>query len=489
MDVSGTNMSHKRKLLGNSASMLVNRVVQSVATFVLSASISRFLGADELGRYLLAFSFYYIFVGIASHGLKNLMIRMIAQGAESTRNESFYLLNCTILQLIISILGYATLLAIVTLLPYEPETRLTCYIIGAAVIPFSLSNMTEAFFQSQERMHLIATANVPVYISRILAMIAAMQQGYGVNTVALLFVISETLIFLIQWVLLTREMQLEWKLDPSFMIEKFKSAASFFAIDSLGIVNAKLEFLILSLAGSELLVGLYGGIIQLMQPLVIMTDSLMQAAYPGMVKSVQEGADKQRKIAQSMIGILLSIALPTCVGFFFFGGDLLQFVYGDERFRDAAIILTAYSFSRVLASFNRPFGFVLMANGLERINMREGSVTMAIKALFGFFLVPRYQLAGAVSVALLVSVSTFLQFLFAIRRLFSINFLEVFYYPALTCALMLPIFVGLQRLNPGFMIVLAISTLTYLVIVGLLGVYALGGPRYVFSKVANRSSS
>ncbi|QKD84470.1 oligosaccharide flippase family protein [Thermoleptolyngbya sichuanensis A183] len=481
-------MKHRRKLLSNSASMLVNRVVQSVATFVLSASISRFLGADELGRYLLAFSFYYIFVGIASHGLKNLMIRMIAQGAESTRNESFYLLNCTILQLIISILGYICLLAIVTILPYEPGTKLTCYIIGAAVIPFSLSNMTEAFFQSQERMHLIATANVPVYVSRILAMIAAMQQGYGVNTIALLFVVSETLIFLIQWVLLTREMQMDWRLDPSFMVAKFKSAASFFAIDSLGIVNAKLEFLILSVAGSELLVGLYGGIIQLMQPFLIMTDSLMQAAYPGMVKSVQEGTDKQRKIAQSMVGILLSIALPTCVGFFFFGGDLLQFVYGDERFRDAAIILTVYSFSRVLASFNRPFGFVLMANGLERINMREGSVTMAVKALFGFFLVPRYQLAGAVSVALLVSVSTFLQFLFALRRLFSINFLEVFYYPGLICALMIPIFVGLQRLNPGFMIVLTVSTLIYFIIVGLLGVYALGGPRYVWSKVANRSS-
>jgi len=481
-------MSHKRKLLSNSASMLVNRVVQSVATFVLSASISRFLGADELGRYLLAFSFYYIFVGIASHGLKNLMIRMIAQGAESTRNESFYLLNCTVLQLIISILGYASLLLIVTILPYEPETRLACYIIGAAVIPFSLSNMTEAFFQSQERMHLIATANVPVYISRLLAMIAAMQQGYGVNTVALLFVISETLIFLIQWILLTREMQMTWRLDPGFMVEKFKSAASFFAIDSLGIINAKLEFLILSLAGSELLVGLYGGIIQLMQPLVIMTDSLMQAAYPGMVKSVQEGVDKQRKIAQSMIGILLSIALPTCLGFFFFGGDLLQFVYGDERFRDAAVILTVYSFSRVLASFHRPFGFVLMANGLERINIREGSITMAVKALFGFLLVPRYQLAGAVSVALLVSVSTFLQFLFSIRRLFSINFLEVLYYPALACALMFPIFTGLQRLSPDFVIVLAVSTLTYFFVVGLLGVHALGGPRYVWSKVANRSS-
>ncbi|MBF2084107.1 MAG: oligosaccharide flippase family protein [Thermoleptolyngbya sp. C42_A2020_037] len=460
-----------------------------MATFVLSASISRFLGADELGRYLLAFSFYYIFVGIASHGLKNLMIRMIAQGAESTRNESFYLLNCTILQLVISILGYICLLAIVTILPYEPETKLACYIIGAAVIPFSLSNMTEAFFQSQERMHLIATANVPVYISRIFAMIAAMQQGYGISTIALLFVISETLIFLIQWVLLTREMQLEWKLDPSFMVEKFKSAAGFFAIDSLGIVNARLEFLILSLAGNELLVGLYGGIIQLMQPFLIMTDSLMQAAYPSMVKSVQEGAGRQRKIAQSMIGILLSIALPICIGFFFFGGDLLQFVYGDERFRDAAAVLTAYSLSKVLASFNRPFGFVLMANGLERTNVREGFVTMAIKALSGFFLVPMYQLAGAVSVTLLVGISTFLQFLFAIRRLFSINFLEVLYYPALTCALMLPIFVGLQRLDPGFMIVLAISTLTYLFIVGLLAVYAMGGPRYVWSKVADRNSN
>ncbi|GAB4141702.1 MAG: hypothetical protein Fur0046_17810 [Cyanobacteria bacterium J069] len=483
-------MKHKRKLLSNSASMLVNRVVQSVATFVLSAAIARILGADELGRYLLAFSYYYIFVGIASHGLKNLMIRMIAQGAESTKDESFYLLNCTVLQLLISVLGYGVLLAVVTLLPYELETKLVCYVIGAAVIPFSLSNMTEAFFQSQERMHLIAASNVPVYIARIVMMIVAMQQGYGIQSVALLFVASETLIFLIQWLLLTRSMKIEWKFDTSFMVNNFKAAASFFAIDSLGIISAKLEFLILSLAGSELLIGFYGGVIQLMQPFVIVSDSLMQAVYPGLVKSVESGTEKQRKITQGVIGMLLSISLPTCIGFFFFGGDLLQFVYGDKRFQEAAIILAFYSFSRVLASFNRPLGFLLMANGLERINMREGSVTMVLKTVLGFFLVPAYQMSGAVSVALLVSASTFLQFLYATRhRLFQLNFLEVFYYPSITCALMLPIFWGLQKLNPGFLAVLTVSTLTYLIVVSLLGIYALGGPTYVWSKVARRGVS
>lgn len=59
-----------KKFLKNSLSLLVNRIVQGVTTFVLTVAIGRTLGAYALGQYLLAVSYYYIFVNISSQGLK-----------------------------------------------------------------------------------------------------------------------------------------------------------------------------------------------------------------------------------------------------------------------------------------------------------------------------------------------------------------------------------------------------------------------------------
>jgi O-antigen/teichoic acid export membrane protein len=47
----------KPKLLKNSLSLLVNRLTQGIATFVLTTVIARNLGSHELGQYILAISY------------------------------------------------------------------------------------------------------------------------------------------------------------------------------------------------------------------------------------------------------------------------------------------------------------------------------------------------------------------------------------------------------------------------------------------------
>ncbi len=147
--------------------MIVNRLVQSITTFVLTAAIARNLGAEAIGQYLLAYSYYFIFVGIASQGLKIFFARELAREPQKT---SVYLMSGTWLQLIFSLVSYGGLVIVVFLLPYSSKTSTLCYIMGLTIIPFALSNVTEAIFQAKEKMHLIAIATVPVYVLRLIIM-------------------------------------------------------------------------------------------------------------------------------------------------------------------------------------------------------------------------------------------------------------------------------------------------------------------------------
>ncbi|MDF5715142.1 MAG: oligosaccharide flippase family protein, partial [Rhizonema sp. NSF051] len=316
-------MSEQRKLAVNSISMLVNRLTQGIVTFVLTAAIARTLGAYALGQYLLAISYYYIFVNLASQGFKTLFTRELARDPEIT---PVYLVNGTLLQFVFSIIGYAALVVVVFLLHYTADTSFICDIMGLTIVPFALSNVTEAIFQAQEKMHLIAISTVPVYILRLVAMLWAMQLHYGIEYVAGILIFSESVILVIEWIFLTRIIKPKWQIKQDFIWNTIKATRTFFAIEGIGIIAAKIDILILSLLGSEVLIGIYGAMSQLLQPFYIISSSLSLAAFPSMSKAVYLGKDKQRESTESVIEILLCMGLPFFIGLLFFGKELLLFI-------------------------------------------------------------------------------------------------------------------------------------------------------------------
>jgi O-antigen/teichoic acid export membrane protein len=473
----------KRQLVSNSFFLLVNRLTQSIATFVLTSAISRSLGVDQLGKYLLAFSYYFVFVSIAAFGFKTLITRELARKPEAA---TLYLLNGSLLQFLLALAAYIALILIVTLLPYDTKTLTTCYILGLAIFPFSLSNITEAVFQAQERMFLIAYSTVPIYILRLLLMIATMRMGYGIELVAGIFVVSELLILILQWLLLASNLQVRGVITLSSIWQLLKESRTFSVIESVSIFNTRLEIFILSLLGSELLVGFYGGIMQLMQPFQIIANSIALASFPKMSKALESDGE-QRQFIQRTIEILLLIAGPLLVGILFTGGDLLTFVYGDPRFRLATNALYLTAISLIPWSFSRIVCYVLMANGLERINMREIIVDTVLKGLLGVFLVSRYHLMGAALTFVLVNLSAFSQEMYGVyRHLFRLQIWQVSRRPLVISLLMIPVFLILKQISPNFISTLIISTLAYLILIAVFGIYVFGIPQDLLKKVLHK---
>ncbi|MEH2416619.1 oligosaccharide flippase family protein [Nostoc sp.] len=460
--------------------MIVNRLAQSITAFVLTAAIARTLGAEALGQYLLAYSYYFIFVGIASQGLKTLFTRELARDPQKT---PVYLISGTWLQLIFSFFSYGALVIVVFLLPYSSKTSTICYIMGLTIIPFALSNITEAIFQAQEKMHLIAISTVPVYILRIIVMIWAMQLKYGIEYLGAILFFSETLILVIEWIFIIRLVKIEWQIDGNFVFNTIKSARTFFAIEGMAVITGRIQILILSLLGNEFLVGLFGGIAQLLQPFTIIANSITLAMFPRFSKARQEGQDKQRQITENIIEILLMMALPLFIGLLFFGRGLLIFLY-NPSFAQANLALRITAASLIFLPFIRSLSYLLVANGFEIINLREVLITTTLGSFGGVVLVSQYQLLGAALMALLMTILGFSQYIyFTYTRLFSLNLWRIMRRPLLITLLMLPIFILLQKISLDFMFTLIIATCAYGLFVTYLGIRAFGGFRFLWLKL------
>lgn len=457
------------KLLGNSFSLLLNRLTQSITTFILVASIARMLGAYELGQYMLAFSYYYVFMTLASQGFKTLFTREISRNPTEV---PAYLISGTFLQLLFSIAGYAMLAIIVYCLPYSQDTSTVCYVLGLAVIPFSLSNVTEAIFQAEEKMHLIAVSTVPIYIVRLIVMILAMNLNKNISLVAAIMVASECLIFLIEWCLVSQFIQYKWLLDWKFMWETTKASGSFIVIEGISVLGYRLQVFILSLFGGELVVGLYGAVAQLMQPFQIISHSLVLAVFPKMTKAIDSGKDSQQQISQLTIEILLVVALPLIIGLGFVGKDLLVLLYHDPSFAEAQLALNIFSLGLIASSFVRPLSYLLVANGFEKVNLWQVFITTIIDVLLSIVLVSQYKLNGAASTVIFTDFVALFIYVFEVhRRLFKLNFWSVINRPLIVSMLMVGVLLILQQFSLDIIFVLLISTLSYFLFIGSLGIY------------------
>jgi O-antigen/teichoic acid export membrane protein len=466
-------MSEGRKLAVNSIAMLANRLTQGIASFILTAAIARTLGAEVLGQYLLAISYYYVFVTLASQGFKTLFTRELTRNLEAT---PVYLVSGTLLQLIFGSLGYVAMTILVFILPYSDTTSFICYITGLMIIPFALSNITEAIFQAQEKMHLIAISTVPIYILRLVAIIWTIQLRYGLPYIIGILVVSESLILLIQWVLLAISVKPKWQIDRDFIWDTIGNVRTLFALEGIGIIASKVDVLIISLLGSEALIGIYGAISQLLQPYYIVSNSVALAAFPGMSKAVSEGKQKQRQVAENVIEILLSISLPFFIGLLFIGDKLLLFVYENPNFAKESLLLHIISISLITGAFSRTFSYLIIANGLEKLNLIEVVITTVVGSLVGIVLVSQYKLIGAAYMGLAMSVINFaIMMYFVYSRLFYLRLWKIMRRPFLMSFLMSMVFVVMHEINLNFLMTLILAVCAYIIFASLLIFRRTGG--------------
>ncbi|WP_299405966.1 oligosaccharide flippase family protein [Acaryochloris sp. IP29b_bin.148] len=474
----------KKKLVANSLALISNRIVQSATSFLVLALIARSLGSFALGQYTLAFSYYFVFMTLVSTGFKTLFTRELSQKSSEI---SSYLVSGTFLQLLFSLIGYLLLFLVVHFMPYTSATENICYVIGLAIIPFSLSNIVEAIFQAQEKMHWIAICTIPVYIVRTVIIYLGLMSGYGIILISAIFVISELIIFILEWYLIQKFNRFKWSIDKDFIQKTIKLARTFLAIDGISVFRERMEIFIISFFSNESTIGLYGSVMQLIQPFSIVSDSIVLAAFPKMSKMSSSRSQSKKELAEKAIELLLFLAIPMFFGALFFSRHLLVFVYKDLDFANASIALCILSFGMVTRAFNKPLSYTLVANNLEKINLKEVLYGTIFGGLTSLALVSQFQLEGAAVSAILVKIFGVWVYTYAtFKRLFYLNVWQVTKRPLLVGGLMLILFAILNTANINFFSSLTISILVYCLVIFCIAFQSLESSNHLFSKLLRK---
>lgn len=471
-------MAKRRSLVINSVAMTADRLAQSIASFILTIVLVRYLGAFGQGQFALGYSYFLIFVAIFSQGFRLLFTRELAK---ETETPDTYLISGSAIQLVFAVVGYFCLLGLVILLPYEAETTLVCAIIGLSLLPFALSNVCESIFQAKEQMQLVAASRIPVYIVRLILIWVLLAGDYGIVEIAWVLFGSEVVAMLLQWILIAPLVgKIRWRIDTQFMWRNIKMARAFLGIESMMAIRQRLQIILLSLLAGEVATGLYSIVLQLIRPFTLISASVILPLYPRMAQAAKEDIPRLQKLTEQGMALILLFVMPLMLGFIFVGEEFLLFVYDDQNLVGISSVLIITGVGLFGTAVTRALGFTAMAASYENVNFRVQTINVVLSVILSLLLISQFQLDGAALASSLIEIIAAVQFMFAIQsRLFTLNWLYIMKGPAIIAIGLCVTFILLNMVVENVLAVVVIAGLVYTALLAFVGIQMFGGDEII----------
>jgi O-antigen/teichoic acid export membrane protein len=399
----------------NTLVLVALRVLMPALAVGLVLMLSRYLGAEGLGRYTLAFSFLYLFNAIAPLGLGAIITR---DGARDKGTLNGMLSNAMTLGTIASLVLTIAMAGVAYLSDYDSGTRTAILILSLALFPCTVGLFQDSAFIALERMDYLAIGTVIEYTIKVGVGMLLLLLEFDLNSVLLMAVIGRVVGCIISTVLLKRvELNTRWSYDPEIARRLMELAPTFLLIGIFATLYWRIDIFMLSKLQPVEQVGYYGAAWRILELAMVVPQSLCLALYPQISASALSDLPRLQEIGRGAMRYLLAISLPAAIGVTLLAEPILHLLYGPA-FRTAAYTLSVLILTLIPYGFVRYHAYVLLGANHQRVDLILNIVMSVLNILLNFLLIPRFGHLGA-AIATFISIGAYsiLQYGYLLRNL------------------------------------------------------------------------
>lgn len=390
----------KEKFINSVIILLIGGLLTKLLGMFIKIMMSRLIGTEGLGLYMMVLPTFSLFIGIGQFGLPTALSKLVAEKRKNNIKLFFSILPISLfinLLLIITIIVIAPVLA--NNLLHDPRCYLPILAI-AVVIPFtSLSSICRSYFFGKEKMVPHVVSNLLEDLVRLTLMIIGipffLPKGleYAVCYIILSNVISEGVSILVLFLFLPKKIQLK-KEDLIPKKDYMKESLSIGIPNTTGRLFGSIGYFLepilltttlLSLGySSKFITTEYGILSGYVMPLLLLpsffTMAISQALLPVVSREYTRGnyTFVRRKIKQAIL-YSLAIGIPVTIFFIIFPELPLKLIYHTNE---------GISYMRFLAPvclfqyIQSPLSSCLDAMGRSRDAMIGTTIGVIIRSIF-----------------------------------------------------------------------------------------------------------
>jgi O-antigen/teichoic acid export membrane protein len=371
-----------------------------VTTLIVNIMVARYLGKHAFGQLALGLTLFHTFAIFSQLGLRTLITREVSRNRALS---SMYLANGSAVVLVASTICAAVMFAVSCFVGYSSETVFVLFLLSLGLLPQALATISESVIRAWEKMHLIACANFPANILKMLVCYVGLAHGYGVTFVCLTLLLFHWLVFVFQLGMLLKFIGTPGRdaWDRVFAFKIARDGIPFTGLFGLIAVWPAISVVLLSRFYNELEVGLFNAGVQLITPVTLLFRNIMSSLFPLMCRRFDGGAESLRIVALRILEYSLVLAIPSAVGVFLLAESIVVLLYGPG-FVASGNVLRIISPTIICIAITQTLGHVLLASHRERTTLRIVAVDLAASVMLGVPLIAYFGALGA-AVTMLVS--------------------------------------------------------------------------------------
>ncbi|HQV93435.1 MAG TPA: oligosaccharide flippase family protein [Anaerolineales bacterium] len=381
------------RLQRNSLHLLLARITTQALSILFIALLARRLGVADFGQFTFIAAIILLGNTFTNFGADTTLIRELNR-APAPR---------LIAQSLALQLALSALWVIVTLI-LKPNSPLLLY--SLSLFPLALFSIANAILRARERMDLVLALSL---IHGILQLIAAFF-SLDISTLILYLLMGHFLTAAFSYLLCNASLP-DFNLIPlPNIFPLLKLTLPLAALTFLLVLSQRLGVLTTTLLLGDSATGIFSSVTRIVDGLKLGHYAILGALLPILSRRAPEAAYSFRQgfILLIVVSLLLSIALTV------FPHLIISIIYGNE-FISATNYLSLFGWSLIPYTVSSFISYHLIAQSRETLLVKATAVSLAACLALSLWLIPIFQVQGAIYAALVGEIIQAIIFLIASR--------------------------------------------------------------------------
>ncbi|OAI41817.1 hypothetical protein AYO38_03445 [bacterium SCGC AG-212-C10] len=353
----------------------------------LAVLLPRSLGASNLGRFTLAFSFVEVFSLIASFGVGSYLTKEVARHGGSDRS---LVLNALLLRMPLALLAALLAASVATLLRFDAPTRNLVYLFSINLVLFAFGGVfASALSGLQELSWLTGVTALSRFVLLVLVVLV-LALGLGATGVALAWTLTTGFTACASGLLARRFRLLAGTVRMETWVPMLRGGLPYLVWETSLLLYGRADILLLSLFTSVQVLGWYGAAYRIILIPAVIPGIIVAAIFPAL--SAARG-DKAafNAVARHSINVVNLLLIPCCVGIFVLAHDIVNVMGYPDSFSRTVTLMMILAIHVPLVGIDMVLGICIIAMDRQRLWAFTGVAAVTLNIGLNLLAIPLTQ--------------------------------------------------------------------------------------------------
>lgn len=409
-------MSEASRIRNNSLFSFLSISSRLIANVVVFWIIARVYGPELFGQFAFAQTLATIFILFADFGFDILLTNEIARDRDKAKIFFQQFFSLKLIFSLVALIGM-WIFALVNEISFN--SKVLIFIFSFYMIFTVLTNFMFALYKGFERLEYEAKVSMFTNIGLLIITLFLVLFKSNVILLAIAFVVTRLFGFIIS---LKYSYSVLKNISFKFFYGDFSKIKGKILVYGFHLVFSYLFFqldtILLALLKGNYEVGIYQAVFKLILVPLVIPDIFINTLMPVLARMNVQNPEYWEKIGELMNKLLLIIILPISIILFSFPEQIINFIYGSNKYLEAIPILRIFSVILFVRFNLETYALMLTTSDRQKIRLYGVLATTIINFVLNYFMIKKYGILGAAFVSLSTNALLGLIYIYTTRPLF-----------------------------------------------------------------------